>query len=92
MAVVARMTTELEELKRSENSPSLWKLHADSLVTLLEVATAQVESATRFSEEAHGQDNKVASESIKTSLQRLRHRCDLIFESLAQTGNRTQPV
>ena len=38
VAVVARMTTELEELKRAENSPSLWKLHADSLVTLLEVA------------------------------------------------------
>ena len=92
VAVVARMTTELEELKRAENSPSLWKLHADSLVTLLEVATALVESSTRFSEEAHGQGNKVASESIKTSLQRLRHRCDLIFESLSQTGNRTQPV
>jgi hypothetical protein len=56
------------------------------------VATALVESATRFSEEAHGQGNKVASESIKTSFQRLRHRCDLIFESLSQTGNRTQPV
>ena len=38
VAVVARMTTELEELKRAENSPSLWKLHADSLVALLEVA------------------------------------------------------
>ena len=40
VAVVARMTTEMEELKRAENSPSLWKLHADSLVALLEVADA----------------------------------------------------
>jgi hypothetical protein len=92
VAVVARMTTELEELKRSDNSPSLWKLHADSLVTLLEVATALLDSAIRFSEEAHGEGNKLASENIKTWLQRLRHRCDLIVESLSQTGNRAQPV
>jgi len=38
VAVVARASTELEELKRADNSPSLWKLHADSLVALLEVA------------------------------------------------------
>jgi hypothetical protein len=86
------MTTELEELKRSENSPSLWKLHADSLVALLEVAAALSESAARCSGEAHEQDNKVAGENIKVSLQRLRHRCELIVESLAQTGNRAQPV
>lgn len=92
VAVVARMTTELEELKRSENSPSLWKLHADALVTLLEVATALSESATRLTHEAHEQGSKEAGESIKVSLQRIRHRCDLISESLAHTGNRTQPV
>jgi hypothetical protein len=92
VSVVARTTTELEELKRSENSPSLWKLHADSLVTLLEVATALHESAERFSAEAHEQGNKPAGENIKVSLQRLRHRCDLIVESLAHTGSRTQPV
>ena len=63
VAVVARMTTELEELKRSENSPSLWKLHADALVTLLEVATALSESATRFSREAQEQGSKAAGES-----------------------------
>ena len=92
VAVVARMTTELEELKRSENSPSLWKLHADSLVTLLEVAGGLSESATRFIAEAQQEGNKAASESIKTSLQRLRQRCNLITENLAQTGSRTQPV
>ena len=35
VAVVARMTTELEELKRAENSASLWNLHAESVVVLL---------------------------------------------------------
>ena len=52
VAVVARMTTELEELKRAENSPSLWKLHADSLVALLEVASALSENAARVAREA----------------------------------------
>ena len=92
VAVVARITTELEELKRSENSPSLWKLHADSLVTLLEVAAALSESATRLSVEAHEQGHKAGSENVKVSLQRVRHRCELIVETLAQTGSRTQPV
>ena len=92
VAVVARMTTELEELKRSENSPSLWKLHADSLVTLLEVAGGVSEDATRFTAEAQQEGDKSAGENIKTSLQRLRQRCHLISESLAQTGSRTQPV
>ena len=47
VAVVARMTTEMEELKRAENAPSLWKLHADSLLALLEVASALSENAAR---------------------------------------------
>ena len=46
------MTTELEEIKRAENSPSLWKLHADSLVTLMEVAATLSESASRVVKEA----------------------------------------
>src|SRR5205823_7052656 len=47
IAVIARITTELEELKRSENSASLWKLHADSLLGLLEVASAVTENGRR---------------------------------------------
>src|SRR4029077_7420036 len=34
VAVIARMSTELEELKRQERSNSLWKLHADFLIVL----------------------------------------------------------
>lgn len=87
VALVARMTTELEELKRAENSPSLWKLHADSLVTLLEVAATLTESASRVVNEAGDSSNSAAAQTIKVSLQRLRHRCDLIANSLAQTQN-----
>jgi hypothetical protein len=84
VAVVARMTTELEELKRAENSPSLWKLHADSLVTLLEVAATLSETASRLSAEAGEPGNRTAGENIKASSQKLRHQCRMIADTLAQ--------
>jgi hypothetical protein len=92
VAVVARMTTELEELKRAENAPSLWKLHADSLVALLEVAAALAEKASRTIAEVNDPGNNSAGETIQVSLKRLRHRCDLIAHTLAQTGSQTQTV
>ncbi|MGA9798357.1 MAG: hypothetical protein WBQ68_05075 [Terriglobales bacterium] len=92
VSVVARMSTELEELKRAENAPSLWKLHADSLLALLEVAASLSESASRAATEASDQGNRAAGETIHISLQRLRHRCDLIADTLAQTGSPTQNV
>jgi len=92
VAVVARMTTELEELKRAENSPSMWKLHADSLVTLLELATGLSESASRVVVEARESGNTAAAESIQISLQRLRHCCSLIADTLAKPGSQTQTV
>ena len=92
VAVVARMTTELEELKRAENSPSLWKLHADSLLALLEVAAALSENAARVATESSEPGNSGAEEAIKVSLRRLRQRCDLIADTLSQTGSRTQTV
>ncbi len=92
VAVVARMTTELEELKRAENSPSLWKLHSDSLVTLLEVAATLSEKAARVSAEAADPGSGAAAENIKVSLQRLSHRCTLIADTLAPTGRQAQRV
>jgi len=92
VAVVARMTTEMEELKRAENAPSLWKLHADSLLALLEVASALSENAARVAREAGAEGNSAAGDTIKVSLQRLRHRCDLIGDTLAQTARRAQTV
>jgi hypothetical protein len=45
VSMTARITTEMEELKRSHNSPSIWKLHADSLVVLIDLSTKLSESA-----------------------------------------------
>ena len=56
VAISARITTELEELKRVQHSPSLWKLHADSLVVLLEIAGR-----------AHGQAEQAISSAREDS-------------------------
>jgi hypothetical protein len=63
VAVCARMTTETEELKRSENSPSIWKLHADSLLALLEVARSVGEHAGRMTalSTQHGSKQEVSA-------------------------------
>ena len=91
VAVVARISTELEELKRAENSPSLWKLHADSLLALLEVARVLSEHAANLMEKPE-ESGATGGETIKTSLQRLRHRSDASATTLAETGSRVAKV
>ena len=72
VAVTARIITELEELKRANNSPSLWKLHADSLVTLLEIARNATENAERVSTLASQRGHRQQVEEIQTSLKKLK--------------------
>jgi hypothetical protein len=92
VAVVARASTELEELKRADNSPSLWKLHADSLVALLEVARVLSGHAEDIMAQARGQANRASEEIIRISLQRLRHRSDASATALAGTGSQSARV
>ena len=72
VAVTARLITELEELKRANNSPSIWKLHADSLVTLLEIGGNAVENSERVSNLAAQRGQTQQVEEIQTSLNKLR--------------------
>jgi len=72
VAVTARIITELEELKRANNSPSLWKLHADSLVTLLEIGDNAADNAERVSTLASQRGHRQQVEEIQTSLKKLR--------------------
>jgi hypothetical protein len=92
VALTARMTTEYEELKRAENSPSLWKLHADSLSALLEISRALSEESARLTTDASAQGNSTAAETIRVSLQRLHHRSDLILSTLIHGGRQAQTV
>src|SRR5436309_13512366 len=71
VAVTARLITELEELKRANNSPSLWKLHADSLVTLLEIGSKATENSERVCTLASQRGHRQQVEEIQTSLKKL---------------------
>jgi len=84
VAVTARLATELEELKRSQNSPSVWKLHADSLVVLLDLAKRLSETVERLAIEiGQQQDMQPASEGLRGSVEKLRARTDQAVKVLA---------
>lgn len=87
VAVVARMTTELEELRRAENSPSLWKLHADSLVVLLEIERAVNEHANSVLESARTQGSAEA-ETIQVSLKKLHDCTELVLKTISTRPTR----
>jgi len=75
VAVTARLTTEMEELKRSRNSRSVWKLHADSLVVLVDLAKRLAEAVDRLALTI-GQrlETQGSSEPLRSSLEKLRER------------------
>jgi len=85
VAVVARMTTELEELRRAESSPSLWKLHADALVTLLEIERNVGPPAERAVDLARQNGAARDVEAIETSLKKLADCTALVLKTLTAT-------
>jgi hypothetical protein len=89
VAVIARITTELEELKRCENSVSLWKLHADCLVTQLEVANAVTENGERVLTAARQEDSQTEQEAITTSLRKLRESTEFAVQMLTRAAVET---
>ena len=82
VAAVARMTTGLEELKRAESSPSLWKLHADSLVVLLEVEGSVHESTGRVITAAKQQGWAADVETLQASQRKLNDCSALVLKAL----------
>ena len=84
VAITARMTTEIEELKRSQNSHSVWKLHADSLVVLIEMARHVSEAVGPLALIAQQQHMREKGEALRHSLAKLRERTDQVVKMLAQ--------
>ena len=80
VTVVARMTTEVEEARRTQNSPSLWRLHADSLVTLLEIERSVQENVKRLLASLEG--NAGAADALNESLHKLRDCAALVQRAL----------
>jgi hypothetical protein len=84
VSISARVSTELEELKRSQNMSSLWKLHADALVVLLDMASSAAEEAGSVAKTAEQGGAGVAARSIHESVQKLRDRSDVAVKTLAR--------
>jgi hypothetical protein len=86
VSCTARINTELEELKRSQSMSSLWKLHADALVVLLDIASTVTEEAGSAAKAAEKSDAG-SVKAIHESVQKLRQRSDLAVKALAHPGN-----
>jgi len=75
VSLTARMTTEIEELKRSLNSRSMWKLHADSLVVLADLAKRLPEAVHHLALAIGRQPEMQAPiNALQVSLEKLRER------------------
>ena len=83
VSISARISTELEELKRSQSMSSLWKLHADALVVLLDMASTATEEAGSTARLAEEGSAGVGAKTIHESVQKLRTRCDAAVKTLA---------
>jgi hypothetical protein len=83
VSVSGRISTELEELKRSQKMSSLWKLHADSVVVLLDMASTSVEEAGGFARTAEQSGAGAAARAIHESAQKLRNHADVAVKTLA---------
>lgn len=83
VAVTARIRIGLEEMKRAENSPSLWKLHADSLIALLEISTSSCDKAKRTLESATQPDGKAQIAGLQESMQTLSDCSELAVKVLS---------
>ncbi len=90
IAIVARMSTELAELKRKRFTPSA-KPHSDALLLLLAAAKTAQENAKLVLTTA-GSESATEVISLKASLHKLRERCEVaqraISELSAPTGHK----
>jgi hypothetical protein len=83
VSISARISTELEELKRSQKMSSLWKLHADSVVVLLDMASTYTEDAGNVAKMAEQNGAGTSARAIHESVQKLRNPADLAVKALA---------
>jgi hypothetical protein len=85
VSMAARITTEIEELKRSQNSFSIWKMHADSMVVLMDLAKRVSEGVDRLVLQLGQEgDAQSQSDSLRASLAKLHQRTDQVVKVLGQ--------
>ena len=82
VAVIARMQTEVEELKRCQPATSLWKLRADALMVLLEVARSVHDAGEKVVTRAQNAGD-IHADAVRASMQKLRDRAEFVVKTLA---------
>ena len=83
VAVIGRIQSEVEELKRCQPATSLWKLRADALVVLLEVARSAYDAGSKVVIQAQEAGEPAAAEAVQTSMRKLRERAEFVVKTLA---------
>jgi hypothetical protein len=86
VSISARISTELEELKRSQKMSSLWKLHADSIVVLLDMASSSTEDAGSVAKTSEQGGSGAAARAIHESVSKLRRQSDVAVKTLANVS------
>jgi hypothetical protein len=86
VSISARISTELEELKRSQKMSSLWKLHADAVVVLLDMASTSTEDAGSVAKTAEQSGSGAAARTIHESVTKLRNQSDIAVKTLANVS------
>jgi hypothetical protein len=86
VSISARISTELEELKRSQKMSSLWKLHADAVVVLLDMASTSTEDAGSVAKSSEQSGSGTAARAIHESVGKLRNQADLAVKTLANVS------
>jgi hypothetical protein len=86
VSISARISTELEELKRSQKMSSVWKLHADSVVVLLDMASTSAEDAGSVAQSAEQGGAGEAARSVHESAKKLRNQADVAVKTLANVS------
>jgi len=91
VALIARMSTELEELRQKQNSAHLWKPHASSMRFLLDASNAAFDQSTSVLSVAGQRGLNEKINAMKESLQKLRTRMDSADQMLKELEIRNQP-
>lgn len=88
VALVARISTEAEELRQRKNSSHLWKPHAASLRFLLDTSAAAFEESNTVLALAGQRGLNEKINAMRESLQKLQTRMSASEEVLTELGDR----
>jgi hypothetical protein len=86
-ALTARMTTEMEGLKRAPRSNTMWKLHADSLAILLDLAKRTPDAAKGLASASNADGSHAEQEmsaQVHASVEKMKERAAQASKLLAE--------